>query len=57
MAGTVSYDATRWLVTWSPQDDLPPGDTYHVTLDVSQIEDPAGNEPDKPISFTFKTPD
>ena len=54
--GTVSYDAANWLVTFSPQQDLRRGETFHVTLDVGQIEDAAGNEPEQPASFTFTTP-
>lgn len=53
--GVVSYDTGRWLVTWTPQQDLAPADTYHVTLDGRRLEDLAGNEPAASVSFSFKT--
>jgi hypothetical protein len=53
--GQVSYDAQNWWVIWQPQDDLNPGDTYHVTLAKDAVEDLAGNEAEAPTTFTFKT--
>ncbi|NCO69622.1 MAG: Ig-like domain-containing protein [Acidobacteria bacterium] len=53
--GVVSYDTLRWLIIWEPAEDLPRGDTLHVTLDPGQVEDLAGNEPVSPMSFTFST--
>lgn len=55
LAGRVSYDAANWWVVWTPEQDLQPGDTYHVTLEGDAVEDVAGNEPGKPVSFSFKT--
>jgi hypothetical protein len=53
--GQVSYDVQNWWVVWQPQVDLTPGDTYHVTLTQDAVEDLAGNEPEAPTTFTFKT--
>jgi hypothetical protein len=53
--GQVSYDAQNWWVVWQPLADLGPGDTFHVTLAKDAVEDMAGNEPEKPTTFTFKT--
>jgi hypothetical protein len=53
--GQVSYDAQNWWVIWQPQADLAPGDTFHVTLARDAVEDLAGNEPESPTTFTFKT--
>jgi len=53
--GQVSYDAQNWWVVWQPQADLSPGDTFHVTLAKDAVEDLAGNEPESPTTFTFKT--
>ncbi len=53
--GQVSYDAQNWWVVWQPTADLAPGDTFHVTLAKDSVEDLAGNEPEAPSTFTFKT--
>lgn len=53
--GTVSVDSSHWWVVWTPGEDLPPGDTFHVTLAGDAVEDRSGNEPGKPFSFSFKT--
>ncbi|HNX50783.1 MAG TPA: hypothetical protein PKL08_11495, partial [Thermoanaerobaculaceae bacterium] len=53
--GTVSVDSSNWWVVWTPGQDLPPGDTFHVTLAGDAVEDRSGNEPGKPFSFSFKT--
>jgi hypothetical protein len=53
--GQVSYDTQNWWVIWQPQADLAPGDTFHVTLARDAVEDLAGNEPESPTTFTFKT--
>lgn len=53
--GQISYDQEHWWVVWEPQSDLPRGDTVHVTLAAGAVEDLAGNEMDKPVSFTFTT--
>jgi uncharacterized protein YceK len=53
--GQVSYDAQNWWVVWQPQADLTPGDAFHVTLAKDAVEDLAGNEPEAPTTFTFKT--
>ena len=53
--GQVSYDAQNWWVVWQPQADLNAGDIYHVTLAKDAVEDLAGNEPESPTTFTFKT--
>jgi hypothetical protein len=53
--GQVSYDVQNWWVVWQPQVDLTPGDNYHVTLAQDAVEDLAGNEPEAPTTFTFKT--
>jgi len=53
--GQVSYDTQNWWVVWQPQADLTPGDTFHVTLAKDAVEDLAGNEPEAPTTFTFKT--
>lgn len=53
--GVVSYDTSNWWVVWTPSQDLPAGDTFHVTLAGDAVEDQAGNEPSKPSSFAFKT--
>jgi len=53
--GQVSYDTQNWWVIWQPQADLARGDTFHVTLARDAVEDLAGNEPESPTTFTFKT--
>lgn len=53
--GVVSYDTSNWWVVWTPSQDLPPGDTYHVTMAGDAVEDQAGNEPGRAFSFSFKT--
>lgn len=55
IAGVVSYDADHWWVTWRPQGDLVPGETYHVTLAAEALRDAAGNRALRPVSFTFRT--
>jgi hypothetical protein len=53
--GQVSYDAQNWWVIWRPSSDLGTGDTFHVTLAKDAVEDLAGNELEKPMTFTFRT--
>lgn len=53
--GVVSYDAEHWWVVWEPRQDLPGGDTFHVTLAADALEDLAGNELSGPVSFSFST--
>jgi len=53
--GQVSYDAQNWWVVWQPAADLAPGDTIHVTLAKDAVKDLAGNDPEGPTTFTFKT--
>jgi len=53
--GVVSADAEHWWVVWEPQQDLPRGDTFHVTLEADALEDLAGNELAAPVSFSFAT--
>jgi Bacterial Ig-like domain len=55
VAGTATYDPENWWLIWSPDADLPRGDTFHVTLAANTFEDLGGNELDEPVSFTFKT--
>ncbi|HVN77013.1 MAG TPA: Ig-like domain-containing protein [Thermoanaerobaculaceae bacterium] len=55
VAGQVSYDAEHWWVVWEPRADLPPGDTYHVTLAGDGVESFAGREMSQAVTFTFKT--
>jgi len=54
-AGTAHYDPANWWVVWTPAQDLPAGDRFHVTLAGDAVEDLAGNEPGKPTSFWFRT--
>lgn len=56
MDGVVAYDADRWWVTWTPAVDLPPGDTFRVTLTAQGVRDASGNELAAPVSFSFTTP-
>jgi len=51
----VSYDDASWWVAVSPQQDLPPGDTIHVTLGTGAVEDASGNGLVAPLSFAFRT--
>lgn len=53
--GVVSYDQEHWWVVWQPWQDLPPGDTFHVTLAADAVEDLSGNELAGPVSFTFRS--
>jgi len=53
--GIVSYDAQQWWIVWEPQQDLPGGDTFHVTLAADAAEDLSGNELAAPASFAFRT--
>jgi len=51
----VSYDPQHWWVVWEPGQDLPGGDTFHVTLAADALQDLAGNELTQPVSFSFST--
>ena len=51
----VSYDDANWWVAVAPQQDLPPGDTIHVTLGPGAVEDASGNGLIAPLSFAFRT--
>jgi hypothetical protein len=51
----VSYDDANWWVAVAPQQDLPPGDTLHVTLGPGAVEDASGNGLVAPASFAFLT--
>lgn len=53
--GVVSWDAAHWWVTWTPREDLAPGDVYHVTLAAEAVRDEGGNAPPHATSFWFKT--
>ncbi|MFH1175800.1 MAG: Ig-like domain-containing protein, partial [Acidobacteriota bacterium] len=53
--GQVHYDAEHWWVVWTPQQDLAPGDTFHATLSAGAVEDLAGNEVERPASFSFRS--
>jgi Bacterial Ig-like domain len=53
--GQVSYDSEHWWVVWEPGGDLSTGDTFHATLAAGAVEDLAGNELAKPVSFSFRT--
>ncbi len=53
--GSVIYDPENWWLVWSPDGDLPRGDTLHVTLAADAFEDLGGNELGEPVSFSFKT--
>ena len=53
----VSYDDASWWLAVSPQQDLPPGDTIHVTLGTGAVEDASGNGLAAPVSFAFRTAD
>lgn len=53
--GTVSYDPSRWWIVWEPNEDLPPGDAFHVTLLEEAVEDSSGRELPFPTSFSFST--
>jgi len=55
VAGVVSYDADHWWVTWTPAQDLSPGDVFHVTLAAEAVQDAAGNTLSGPTSFSFTT--
>lgn len=55
LAGVVSYDANHWWVTWTPAEDLAPGDVFHVTLAAGAVQDVAGNGLVAPVSFSFTT--
>jgi len=55
VAGTAGYDGDRWLVYWEPADDLPRGDSFHVTLAAEGIEDAGGRELATAVSFSFRT--
>ncbi len=55
VGGVVSCDADHWWVVWEPQEDLAPGDTWHVTLAAGAVEDLSGNDLESPVSFSFAT--
>jgi hypothetical protein len=53
--GQVHADAEHWWVVWEPRADLPPGDTFHVTLAKDGVEDFSGGEMEASASFAFRT--
>jgi hypothetical protein len=55
LAGVVGYDAEHWWVTWTPREDLAPGDVYHATLAAGALKDEFGNEMEDAVSFSFST--
>jgi hypothetical protein len=55
VAGTFSYDAGSFTVTFTPDDDLEPLTTYTVT--VSGEVDAGGDEQQVPVSWSFETAD
>lgn len=55
LPGVVSYDSAHWWVVWEPTADLPPSDTFHVTLAADTLEDAGGNELTAPVSFAFRS--
>jgi hypothetical protein len=55
IAGTTGYDGAHWLVYWEPADDLPRGESFHVTLAAEGIEDAGGRELATAVSFSFRT--
>lgn len=55
LPGTLDYDGTRGWLIWTPEGDLPHGDTFHVTLEASAVEDSDGNELPAAMTFTFRT--
>ncbi len=54
-AGSLDYDAAHGWLIWTPDDDLPAGDTFHVTLAADAVEDVDGNELPAPMTFSFHT--
>lgn len=55
LPGQTTYDGDRWWLVWEGDNDLPRGETFHVTLAEDAIEDLAGNELAAPVSFSFET--
>lgn len=55
LPGHTSYDGERWWLVWEGDDDLPRGETFHITLAEDAVEDLAGNELAAPVSFRFET--
>jgi len=53
--GVTSYDGAHVWIVWSPSDDLPRGETYHVTLAKDAVETASGDELPQATSFTFRT--
>ena len=53
--GTLDYDAAHGWLIWTPAEDLPRGDTFHVTLGTDAVEDAGGNALPAPMTFTFQT--
>ncbi len=55
LAGHTSYDGDRWWLVWEGDENLPRGETFHVTLGADAIEDLRGNELPAAVSFSFRT--
>ena len=55
LPGTVSWDARRWWVTWTPAQDLPRGETLTATLSADRLSDLEGNPLAVSASFRFRT--
>lgn len=53
--GVLDYDAAHGWLIWTPDVDLPRGDTFHVTLQSDAVEDADGNELPAPMTFAFHT--
>ena len=55
LPGHTTYDGKRWWLVWQGDEDLPRGETLHVTLSEESVEDRYGNELGAPVSFSFTT--
>lgn len=53
--GRVSYDPSRWSVTWEPLEDLPRDEAFQVTLVPGSVEDLMGMDLDSSATFFFRT--
>jgi hypothetical protein len=55
VSGYLQYDAEQWWLVWRPDEPLPPGGTFHVTLAADAVRDVHGRGFPAPVAFTFHT--
>ena len=53
--GQVEWDSKHWWVIWTPDDDLPAGSRFTVTLHAEDLTDSDGLPLDRDATFEFST--